>query len=545
MGFFSKFKVANRLLILISCVLVGFTIYGLWSFKTLNDLKVNGPIYKRIVQGKDLVADILPPPEYIIESYLVSLQLMHANTSEQNELIQRLRKLKSEYDLRHVFWQGEDLSNELKEKFLQDAHHSALDFYKTAFDEFLPVLEAGDQQQASQLLNKMRLVYEKHRSAVDQVVELANKRVANDEKAAQEQITSASIMMLAVLLVTLFATVLISSLISHSITRPLVSLKDMITKINEHNDFTLRVNIDTHDEIGETSNTFDKLISNIQDMLRGLLEHANQLSSAAHSLSTSSLQVAASSRSQSDEASYIVSNIDKVNVSIRNVTKGAQEALKLSKQSGELSNHGGDIIQSASQTMMQIASTVKLTANAIEALGQQSNQISSVVQVIKDVADQTNLLALNAAIEAARAGEQGRGFAVVADEVRNLAKRTTKATEEISQMISAIQDCTQTAIAEMGGAVSTADEGSIVAAKAGDSIDQIKAGSSQVVNVVNDISQTLLDQNDASDSIGTHISKVACMAEENMSAAEISAKAAVNLAQLADDMRATVNNFRL
>jgi methyl-accepting chemotaxis protein len=545
MDFFSKFKVASRLAILMSCVLVGFTVYGFWSFKTLNDLKVNGPIYKRIVQGKDLVADILPPPEYIIESYLVSLQLMHVDSAEHGELIQRLRKLKAEYDERHVFWLGENLSSDLKEKFLTDAHQSALAFYKVAFDEYLPTLETGDQQQVASVQLKMRGFYEKHRRAVDEVVQIANTRVANDEQTAAEKISSASILMLAVLLMTALVTVIVASLISGSITRPIVHLKKMITEINDRNDFTLRVNINSLDEIGETARSFDKLISNIQLMLRGLLEHANELSSASHSLSSTSLQVAASSRGQSEAASSIVSDIEQVNISIRNVTKGAQEALKLSQQSGDLSNQGGDIIQSASQTMMQIADTVKQTAHAIEALGLQSQHISSVVQVIKDVADQTNLLALNAAIEAARAGEQGRGFAVVADEVRNLAKRTTKATEEISQMISTIQGCTQTAIAEMSGAVSTADEGSSVAAKAGDAINQIKAGSSQVVNVVNNISITLNDQNQASDSIGSHISKVASMAEENMSGAENSAKSAVNLARLAEDMRATVNSFRL
>lgn len=545
MDLLKNLKLAHRFAILIGIVFGGFTVYGVWSFKTLDELKVNGLIYQRIIQGKDLVADILPPPEYIIESYLVSLQMFNGDRQQQFELQSRLKQLKIEFDQRHGYWLQQDLSAELQDQFLNQAYKAAINFYDLAFGEFLTALNADDRVQAAEILQRMHDFYELHRKAVDQVVILANQRVRSDEKFAREKISSATIMMLAVLLLTMIITVFMALLISSSVTTPLFALKKAIKDINERNDFTLRLNLDTPDEIGQTAKAFDGLIRNLQSTLGSLLNNANDLTSAAQSLSVSAQQVAVSSKNQSAEAQSIVRHIEKVNTSARDVTNGAQSALVLSRQSGDLSNEGGNIIQNAAETIIAIAETIQRTAASIMTLGKQSDQISSIVQVIKDVADQTNLLALNAAIEAARAGEQGRGFAVVADEVRNLAKRTTKATEEISDMIEAIQSSTAKAIDVMGDAVIQADHGAVIAAQAGKAIDQIKVGSSQVVKVVNEISKSLLSQNNASDSIGLHVEQVARMTEENKSAAESSAMAAIKLEKLAEGIRETIKRFHL
>jgi methyl-accepting chemotaxis protein len=219
--------------------------------------------------------------------------------------------------------------------------------------------------------------------------------------------------------------------------------------------------------------------------------------------------------------------------------------VEISRKSGKLSTEGGEVIHKAAAEMSQIAETVRLTAQAIEELGQHSNQISSIVQVIKDVADQTNLLALNAAIEAARAGEQGRGFAVVADEVRKLAERTTKATEEITQMIGTIQHSAQAAVSTMSSAVDQVSGGVALAKQAGSAITQIKDGAEQVVAVVNDISSALTEQSSASNDIAAQVEKVAQMTEENSAAAAETSSAANNLQELASHMRATVSRFKI
>ena len=193
----------------------------------------------------------------------------------------------------------------------------------------------------------------------------------------------------------------------------------------------------------------------------------------------------------------------------------------------------------------QIADTVHSIAAAIENLDKQSQQISSVVRVIKEVAEQTNLLALNAAIEAARAGEQGRGFAVVADEVRKLAERTTVATEEIAQMIQAVQDTSRSAINSVSSAVQRVGGGVSLANDAGFAIQKIENETQRVLELVGEISASLIQQRAASTDIAQQVEKVARMAEENSGSSGENASAANKLAALADHLQQVTAKFRI
>ena len=333
--------------------------------------------------------------------------------------------------------------------------------------------------------------------------------------------------------------------IIRSITGPLNQMRTTITEVEKSGDFTQRIPVHTEDEVGQTAKAFNQLMTALQQTLGQVLDSVAKVSDAAQSLSAASGQVATSSSSQSEATSAMAAAVEEMTVSINHVSDSAREAVEISRKSGKLSTEGGEIIHKAASEMSQIAETVRHTAQAIEELDQHSNQISSIVQVIKDVADQTNLLALNAAIEAARAGEQGRGFAVVADEVRKLAERTTKATEEITQMIAAMQHSAQAAVSTMETAVDQVSGGVALANQAGSAIIQIKDGAEQVVGVVNDISSALTEQSSASNDIAAQVEKVAQMTEENSAAAAETSSAANNLQELASDMRATVNRFKI
>ena len=188
-------KVSHRLTKLTVGFVLCYTVYGALSFKTLDELKVNGQLYQRIVQGKDLVADVLPPPKYIIESYLITLQLASIeDKSQQDKLIERLKTLKGEYDTRHEFWGKEELNSGLTDLLLKQSHNPAVAFYNITFSEFIPALQKQDKDAAASAKLRMNQAYETHRQAIDQIVTITNKRVASDEQQARDTIRSASIM---------------------------------------------------------------------------------------------------------------------------------------------------------------------------------------------------------------------------------------------------------------------------------------------------------------------------------------------------------------
>ena len=352
---------------------------------------------------------------------------------------------------------------------------------------------------------------------------------------------SAVVIVAVQLLLTLFINFVLRKFVSD----PTGRMRTAIVEISNSSDFTRRVAVGSNDEIGQTARSFNEMMGNLQTAFRQVHDGIKKVSESSQSLSTASQHVASSSTNQSDAASAMAATVEQVTVSIAHVSEGANEALKLSKESSELSEQGGEIIHRAAEEMMKIADTVRQTSSAIENLGEQSDRISAIVNVIKEIADQTNLLALNAAIEAARAGEQGRGFAVVADEVRKLAERTAKSTQEVTGMIDTIQGSSRAAVAGMAAMVDQVDGGVALAQQAGDAINQIRLESEQVTRTVEDISTALAEQSKASNDISAHIEKMSQMTEMNSAAAEQTAGAASDLEQLAGDMRNTVNRFKI
>ena len=282
----------------------------------------------------------------------------------------------------------------------------------------------------------------------------------------------------------------------------------------------------------------------LRRMINEIVNGAERLSSAAGDLLHASEEVAQRSNQQSEAASAMAAAVEEMTVSIDQVSHNAGEAHSISVQAGELSEHGTGIIQNAAVEMRKIADAVQSSSQIIEELGQQSDQITSIVNTIKEIADQTNLLALNAAIEAARAGEQGRGFAVVADEVRKLAERTSLSTTEIAGMVSKIQSGTRNAVSSMQTGVTQADKGVELANEAGQSIVNIRDGALRVVQVVNDISSSIREQSSTSSNIARNIENIAQMSEEGAQAVRHTTDAARRLQELSATLHSAVSRFK-
>ena len=285
--------------------------------------------------------------------------------------------------------------------------------------------------------------------------------------------------------------------------------------------------------------------SGLRDIIGGALRTAEQLTQSARQLAKSSNQVMNAAERQSDATVSMAASVEEMTVCISQISDNAAGAQKHATQTGELARAGSHDVREVVSEMGQISEAVMTSSGVIMSLGEKSHQISNIIQVIKEIADQTNLLALNAAIEAARAGEQGRGFAVVADEVRKLAERTTLSTREIADMIHAIQSGSDDAVAGMTKGSTLVGEGVRMVENAGISMQQIQAGVDKVLASVGDISESLREQNSTSDLIARNIEGIAQMSEETNVIIKDVAASAAELERLANSLKESVGQFTL
>ena len=300
-----------------------------------------------------------------------------------------------------------------------------------------------------------------------------------------------------------------------------------------------------NNEIARLLEALGAIRNNFQETLYYMRVGVDTLNNATLELAGNADRAAKAADVQAESATTAAASMEEMSASIDQVGNHARDADSLSQESGQRSEEGGRVIHEAAESMRAIAGLVQESSSVIQQLEAASREISTVVTVIKEIADQTNLLALNAAIEAARAGEQGRGFAVVADEVRKLAERTGSSTQEITTMVDKIQADARRAVASMDAGVERVSNGVELAHQAGDSITSIRASANQVARAVDDISIALREQGSAAQLIAANIERIAQMSEENSTAASSTAQSAKRLQDMATQLQSTVTQFKV
>lgn len=310
-------------------------------------------------------------------------------------------------------------------------------------------------------------------------------------------------------------------------------------------DLTVGLQAEKTDSIGLLITHFNKSVEELGKMIRAIGQSTDTMAQAVYEIMASTDNIASSAGDQSQELNTVTSSIDEMAASIAEFTEEINLVLEAANSAGQKAASGGKTIENTINSIQVIANVVNKSAVTIEALGKSSDQIGDIISVIEEIADQTNLLALNAAIEAARAGEQGRGFAVVADEVRKLAERTTKATKEIASMIKNIQADTQEAVEVIITGTSEVEKGMKLANESGTVLKAIIQESDKVSEITGRVTQSAHRMTTEASNISGNIDLINSNVQESATSTEQIAHAASDLNKLAGELQTAVKKFRL
>ncbi|OZI12675.1 methyl-accepting chemotaxis protein [Bacillaceae bacterium SAS-127] len=570
MSLFRNLKVSRKLSLLVIIGALSLTIIGLVGYVNINNMAE---------KSKEMYEDRLKPTQWLtailegnrtLDAYVLELMIT-TDPKRNQELLNDMQTTASEIDQMYKNFEQVHLSTEEQEVYNQ--FKLLRDDLREAREQAIKLAEQNKNVEAYTLYSE--IVREK-RNQVNQVLDELQ---ALNEQAAQQineeneaALSKATIFMISCILVSLIVAISVGIIISRSIVQPISNLKDLLAKA-EKGDFTVKGSYQSADEVGELTLSFNHMIEELQGIIRKVSETSQQVAASSQQLSASAEQSSDASEHISMAVQDLAAGSDD---QVRNVDESTQVVKEMAsytdqmadnakvvsatvEQTSKISIDGERVIHKVTEQMSSINENVSGLSNVVAGLNERSTEIGKINDVITDIAGQTNLLALNAAIEAARAGEHGRGFSVVADEVRKLAEQSANSAEQISSLITMIQNDNQQALESMKSTTVEVEEGLQVVQEAGHSFREIKDSVSEVVAQIQEIanmvqqlsegtqhvSQSILTVNSIAETAAANTQNISAATEEQLASMEEISASSTALANMAQELQDLVVQFKV
>ncbi len=545
---FKSLRLTTKLFVLVLVCLLGFAAFALVASSTLAEVRVKGPVYERIVDAKDEIADVLPPPKYIIESYLTVLQLTgEEDPTATAKLKERASHLRQEYDERQTFWLQHHRLGETKTWLTVTSDQYAKKFFEIRDEQFYPLLSTNRAEATKLAHGALRIQYDLHRAEIDKVVASANREYQDAEADAAATVARSS-WLLALLGLFVAGLVIMMGVVTYriasSLTRRIGIAIAAATQV-AGGDLTVEIPTSEDDETG-------RLLAAIKTMTHSLGSLVRRVQNASIALMSTTTQFAATNKQQETTVSSFGASTNEIAAAVREISATSQELLStmegvrgVASETAGLAGQGRTGLTTMDTTMRDLAKSTTSISMKLAAIREKAADINVVVTTITKVADQTNLLSVNAAIEAEKAGEYGLGFIVLAREIRRLADQTAVATLDIEDIVKQMQGAVSAGVMEMDKFTEDVRRGVVTVDSIGKQLEQIITSVQGLTDSFESVADAMRAQSQGAAQINDAMVQLTQGARQTTSSLKEFDSATTHLREAVGELKQGISHFKV